>query len=792
MNKRLAYKFSISILSAVILIFFIILFYNYYISRKLILNDVRENTKNLASSATNKSEGFFMVIEKITKSISYVIGDTKKSKGEINFILSNIVKNNDEIDGSCLAFEPYKFESGIKYYAPYFYEKGDSLLYKNLANDKYDYPELDWYRNPIEKGRPLWSEPYYDTGGGNELMTTYSVPFYRLDGKADSLIGVITADVSLKWLEEVVSQVKISETGFAFLISGKGTIIAYPDTSYVMKESISSLAEKFKDPELKKAGEAMIAGYEDFVPIGSALLKGKSWIYYTHLKNNDWSLGFVFPENELYADLYQLNQTLIVMAAIGLALLLIMIIVISNRVTKPLHALALIAEGFGKGNFNIEIPPSRSADEVGSLNKSFVHMQTALKKYIENLKLTTSAKEKIESELKIAREIQMGMIPRNFPAFPGRKEIDIYGFIEPAKEVGGDLYDFFFIDDERLCFAIGDVSGKGTPAALFMAVTTTIMRAETQIAGLNVSRILDLMNSYLCNNNEGNLFVTLFLGILNVSTGEVEYVNAGHNYPFVIKSSGTVRELNTSHFIPLGINLNTCKTPDIFKLEMGDTIFLYTDGVSEAFNTNDQQYSIKRISELLASQVNQTPIKIIRHIVDDVKAFSQGTEQSDDISVLAIQYFGKQLLKPSAQNHQFLIKNSIASLSSISELITQLCNTWKLTPEVSYKVNLVIEELISNTIFYGYSDTLEHDIILNLMCDENTISIQITDDANEFNPVEQVSADTNSDINEREIGGLGIHLVKNLVDRFTYQRIDEKNIIKIEIQFNTKNHENIN
>ncbi len=786
MNKRLAYKLSISILSAVILIFFMILLYNYYISRKLILTNVKENTKNLTSSAINKSEGFFRVIEKITKNISYLICDNDKSENEIKNILSNIVKNNDEICGSCLAYEPYKFKSNIEYFAPYFYKKADTLLYKNLAEDEYNYPAWGWYHNPIEKCKPLWSEPYFDKGGGNELMTTYSVPFYRPNGKTDSLIGVITADVSLKWLQEVVSQVKIFETGFAFLISETGTIITYPDTNYVMKESIFSLAEKFKDPDLKKVGEEMIAGHEDFVPISSALFKGKSWVYYTHLKNNNWSLGFVFPENELYADLYKLNQTLILMAAIGLALLLILIIVISNRVTRPLHALAMIAEGFGTGNFDIDIPPSQSSDEVGSLNKSFVRMQTALKKYVENLKLTTSAKEKIESELKIAREIQMGMIPGKFPAFPGRKEFDIYGFIEPAKEVGGDLYDFFFIDDDRLCFAIGDVSGKGTPAALFMAVTTTIMRAEGQIAGLNTSSIIERMNTYLCNNNEGNLFVTLFLGILNVPTGEVEYVNAGHNKPFVIKSNGVVSELDTSHCIPLGINLNLSHTTNTFKLEKGDTIFLYTDGVSEAFNIHDQQYSIKKISELLLNLANHAPIELIHHIVDDVKAFSHDTEQSDDISVLAIQYYGKQLLKTSPPDYQLVIKNSITNLSSISENITQLCNNWKLTTEVCNRVNLVVEELISNTIFYGYTDTLEHDIILNLMCDKDTISIEIIDDAKEFNPVEQPSTGTNSAITEREIGGMGIHLVKNLTDSFTYHRIGNQNSIKIEIHFNKK------
>ncbi|MCX6258156.1 MAG: SpoIIE family protein phosphatase [Bacteroidia bacterium] len=641
-NKRLAYKFSVSILSAVLLIFFSILIYNYYISRKLILNNVQEYTKYLTSSAIDKSEEVFNIIEKITQNASYMISNVNISEEEINTGLSDIVKNNREIFGSCLAFAPYKYKTNLRYYAPYFYKKEGLQHYENLANSSYYYPGWDWYKNPVKTGKPVWSEPYFDKGGGNELMTTYSVPVYNKECKGDSLTGVITTDVSLKWLRKIVSQIKIFNTGYAFLISQKGTFITFPDTNYVMNESIFTLAEKLNDPDIKNIGYEMVAGHEEFVPVNSKLNKGKYWIYYKRLKNNNWSIGCLFPEKELYTDLHKLNQRLIIMAVAGIIILLILIIIISDRITKPLHNLAMVAEGFGAGNFNIKIPENNSIDEVGSLNKSFVYMQSALIKYIENLKYTTSIKEKIEGDLRVARNIQMGMIPRKFPAFPERKEIDIYGFIEPAKEVGGDLYDFFFIDEEHLCFAIGDVSGKGIPAALFMAVTVTIMRSESQITGFNVSRLIELMNNYLCKNNESNLFVTLFLGILNTSTGEVNYVNAGHNYPIIIKSSSTFGEFYITHYLPLGIKINSNMNQNTIKLDYGDTIFLYTDGISEAFNIESKQYSIKRIIEMLGHSANHVPFEIVNRIIDDVRKFSLGAEQSDDISILAIQYFGKQ------------------------------------------------------------------------------------------------------------------------------------------------------
>ncbi len=785
-NKRgLTFKLIIFIFLSVAIIFTLIFLDNYDISKKMVEKNLKLNAELITKNIVYKAEKILGSVQEIPNNFSKIIEDSSYSEAEINRILKMEVENNSEIYGACIAYEPFYFNSTKKYYAPYYYRNKKEIEFKCLGNEQYDYFIMDWYKIPKEINRPMWSEPYYDKGGGNVIMSTYSVPLYREKNGKKYFIGILTADVSLNLLREYFESIKVYKTGYAFMISKKGTYISHPIKELIINETIFSIADAQKSSEMRVIGRDMVKGESSFADTEYYNIKYNklSRIAYAPVSLNGWSVGVVFPVDEFMKDVNNLFIRVMFLGLGGLFFICLVIIFISRSITSPLRKLSIAANKFAEGDFDFEIPPSSSNDEVGSLNKSFAHMQSALKKYIENLRLTTSAKEKIESELKIAREIQMGMIPRKFPAFPEKKEFDIYGFIEPAKEVGGDLYDFFFIDDVRLCFAIGDVSGKGTPAALFMAITTTIMRAENQIAGLNTSSVINLMNNYLCKNNEGNLFVTLFLGILNTSTGEVEYINAGHNYPFVIKCNGAVSELNTTHCIPLGISINTCSNPNTFKLEKGDTIFLYTDGVSEAFNIDDQQYSIKKISEILHNQANHTPFEIIQHIIDDVKDFSQGTEQSDDISVLAIKYLGKPLSKVPTQNYQMVIKNSIGNLSSLSEKITQLCNNWEMSSDVLNKVNLVVEELISNTIFYGYSDTFEHDIILNLMYDESTISIEIIDDAKEFNPITQKSADINSDINERQVGGLGIHLVKSLSDAFTYQREDSKNKIKIIIQF---------
>jgi sigma-B regulation protein RsbU (phosphoserine phosphatase) len=277
---------------------------------------------------------------------------------------------------------------------------------------------------------------------------------------------------------------------------------------------------------------------------------------------------------------------------------------------------------------------------VGNLAESFVYMQNSLKRYIRDLTETTAAKERIESELKIAREIQMSIIPKIFPPFPDRPEFDIFAFIEPAKEVGGDLYDFFFIDDDHICFMIGDVSGKGVPASLFMAVTKTLFKANTS-EGARPDEILTRLNNELARDNESCMFVTIFCGILNTKTGEVLYSSAGHNPPLVLCREKGVEYLGASGGVAVGAMEGLSFKTEKLVLHPGECLFMYTDGVTEAANLRDELFSEKRLLDDL-SPLRDRPIKaIVSSLMEKIEDFSQGAPQADDITMMIIKYFGR-------------------------------------------------------------------------------------------------------------------------------------------------------
>jgi len=264
-------------------------------------------------------------------------------------------------------------------------------------------------------------------------------------------------------------------------------------------------------------------------------------------------------------------------------------------------------------------------------------MQENLIKYIANLQETTAAKEKIEKELSIARDIQQSLLPHKFPCL---KQIDLYATLIPAKEVGGDLYDFFFIDDKHLCFAIGDVSGKGVPAALFMAVTKTLLRAKMSIT-MDPAKVFNAMNEDLCKENDSFMFVTFFLGVFNIETGLLEYCNAGHNPPLIHTASKGFYYFHTEDPHPaLGIAADINYAGNRLKLLPEDIFFLYTDGITEAMNIDNVQFSEKKLLDVLAKNKDETVSNIVNSVKMAVEQYISGAAHSDDIAMLIFKYNG--------------------------------------------------------------------------------------------------------------------------------------------------------
>ncbi|MCX6307450.1 MAG: SpoIIE family protein phosphatase, partial [Bacteroidia bacterium] len=440
--------------------------------------------------------------------------------------------------------------------------------------------------------------------------------------------------ISLEWLTKIVNSVKIFKTGYAFLISRTGVFVTHPNREYIMNQSIFTVSKELEIPKLRAIGRTMIDGKNGYTFLKSPQGE-KTWIYYTFLPSTKWSLGVVFPHNEMYADIQQLTLLILLLSAIGLGLLVFFTVRIINKQLNPLAKFAHSARVIAEGNFDVELPKIESGLEMKELHDSFEFMQKELADYVINLKETTSAKEKIESELRIAKEIQMGMIPHIFPPFPNLPEVDLFASLESAREVGGDLYDFFLLDDHLLCFAIGDVSGKGIPASLFMAVTRTLLRSVAN-KDTNTAEITASINKTLNISNESSMFVTLFIGILNTKTGALSFCNAGHNPPILIRDGKKVDFIGLTKSIPVGLFDDYVFTEEKLQLGANDQIFLYTDGLTEAEDIDNNQYGNDRLLHEILTHAEYLPKRLIEEVNHDVKAHVNGHIQSDDLTMMSI------------------------------------------------------------------------------------------------------------------------------------------------------------
>jgi sigma-B regulation protein RsbU (phosphoserine phosphatase) len=313
-----------------------------------------------------------------------------------------------------------------------------------------------------------------------------------------------------------------------------------------------------------------------------------------------------------------------------------------RRLTSPVSLLCTGAKVIGSGEYQTTVinPVARRGDELGELARTFQDMVESLKMHMKELERTTAAKERIESELRVATEIQTGMLPRTFPPFPDRKEFDIFATMTPAREVGGDFYDFFFTEENKLCFLIGDVCGKGIPAALFMAICKTLLKTEA-LRGLPPEQILTRVNDILYPDNELSMFFTGFCVILNTESGEIIFANGGHNPPLIHTRDGGFQ------FIPMSKGLVVGVMPDVrfesqkLRLQPGDVIFMYTDGVTEAVDPEEQLFSGDRLKDLLSNLKDRDPTYIINAARDEIERFTRGMPQADDITMLALRFNGK-------------------------------------------------------------------------------------------------------------------------------------------------------
>ena len=583
-------------------------------------------------------------------------------------LVERLVSLNPRIRSCGISFVADYYPQKGHWYCPYAVRRDSTKVeVKSVGSADYDYLTAEWFTEALEAKEGYWSKPYYEGNDSITPLVSYMTPIRDKQGRTVAILG---ADVSLDWFSDVLirmmkktahlhdsiptdTQQQRKDNGkdqlghyYSFIIDGKGTYLAHTDKKHILKDNFLEETASYPDTLANYLCRQMIAGKKGYYPnydeddenTKSLIIRGRSvYLFYAPIEHTNWSMALALPAFDIKG--FGIVVGVILLLLISLALLAVYFVGrrIIKRTAKPLHQLATSAGEVAKGNFDTPLPTIKHNDEIRMLRDSFENMQQSLTKYVDELKTTTASKAAIENELKVAHDIQMSMLPKIFPPYPDRDDIDIAGSLTPAKDVGGDLFDFY-IRDEKFFFCIGDVSGKGVPASLVMAVTRSLFRNVSAHVS-EPSEIVRTLNDALVENNETNMFVTFFVGVLDLKTGQMNYCNAGHDSPLLIGDG--VGMLPCDSNLPLGVMSGWTFSSQEIDIHPQTVVFLYTDGLTEAEDIHHAQFGDQRVIEVaeqLLADGEHMPSTIISRMSHAVQTFVGDAEQSDDLTMLAIKY----------------------------------------------------------------------------------------------------------------------------------------------------------
>lgn len=541
-----------------------------------------------------------------------------------------VLKRNHDFFNCSIAFEPYFYEKYGRYFSAYSKRNGDSIRTMQGGSDSYQYFYMDWYLMPKLLDKMCWTEPYMDLDvatNTKEMLTSYCNPIVDKEGK---FLGVVNIGLSLSWLSNTISAVKPYPNSYSIMVGHGGTYFVHPDTTKLLNETIFTETMEREDTAQTALGHAMQRGEEGMRQLNVDGVD--SYVFYKPLGQTGWSMAIVCPESDIFGGFDRLRRTVTTIVTVGLLLMLFFFIRIITSELQPLRRLAQEAETIASGQFDTKLPDFKRTDEIGQLSHSFGNMQNSLVSYIEELKATTAQKASIESELNVASSIQMSMLPS---MFPNREGLDMYASMTPAKEVGGDLYGYLLIDDS-LYFCLGDVSGKGVPASLFMAQVTRLFRTLAN-QQMPPAEICTRMNDALSGDeNPTNMFVTMFIGLVDLKTGHLSFCNAGHNPPVIGggESHGDFLKMLTN--FPIGVLPDLEFQGEEISSIKGRPLFIYTDGLNEAENKEHDQFGDDHLLDILRNTHFDSARQVIETLAAEVEHHRGGADPNDDLTMMCL------------------------------------------------------------------------------------------------------------------------------------------------------------
>lgn len=630
-SRRL--NFLVATLASIV--FVVALVFLFEQSRYAVQLEAKEHASQLLNNTALRVNTVLNQVEVATENTSWLVGRHLKTPDSMYVYARAIVENNPELAGCSISFEPYYYPRKGRYFSVYAKQENGKVSVVQEGDESYEYFFMDWYQLPKLLGHSAWTEPFLGEYPEEEAVQDKMVVSYckRIEDENGKYVGTIASDLSLRWLSETISAVKPYPHSYSFMIGRGGTFFVHPDPEKLLYQSIFTETMEQDNPERMALGKAMVSGEEGMRML---TLNGElCYVFYQPLGETGFSAAIVCPERDIFYGYNRLRNVVILIFILGMLIMHIILSTVFRREIAPMRSLAEQAETIADGNFDEVLLDTGRKDEIGRLVHSFSEMQRSLVKYIEEIKNTSAEKASIERELYVARDIQMSMVPRIFPPFPEREDIDLFASMTPAKEVGGDLYDFF-VENECLYFCIGDVSGKGVPASLFMAVTRNLFRVIAQ-QGNSPEEIAKSINHALSAENDQGMFVTMFIGKADLKTGELTYCNCGHNPPVVCEPGKEARFL-PMQYVNLalgtwdGFEFQGERIPDIREWK----ILLYTDGLNEAENPRYELFGNDRLIQLMNGVSQLDAEGIIQMLQEEVERHRSGASPNDDLTLLSL------------------------------------------------------------------------------------------------------------------------------------------------------------
>jgi sigma-B regulation protein RsbU (phosphoserine phosphatase) len=773
------------VLVATVPIYAAVLYTSYQAAANRLEADAARDADELATRLASSLDTVIRPIEGGIRTVAHQLEEIDPPREQYAARIRGILAAWPDVYGSTIAVEVNEADPAAIPFAPYYFRRAGKIEFSDLALDSYAYREFPWYRLAADSKLPAWSLPYFDEGGGETWMVTYSVPFFRKAANARILAGVVTADLDLAWVGGAAERVKLGPAGVGWVASPPGVqsfIAAIGDT----KRRVGERARAVDEVKVRDLVERMLAERRTFALAPEGLAQEPVYLSVRKLETLDWRVIFVIPKRELLAEARRLLQTQLLLGLAGLLLLVTAIIFVASGVSRPIHGLAVAVDSVKEGNIDFDLPRIATRDETGVLTAALRRLRDSLKRHVELRAESLAAQTRLGHELQIAATIQQSMLPHGAAALvPAGTRVA--GALIPAKQVGGDFYDFFILRDGRLLFAVGDVSDKGIPAALFMARLTGLLRVLGN-AGYSPERLLAELNSRLAEGNDACMFATLGCGVLNPGTGRLQYASAGHEPPLLRRNDGVVQALTVENGPAVGIDAVVEYLVAESYMAPGDTLVLYTDGVTEAETAGGAQLGATRLGDLLSAGAADAQ-GLVDRIATVATQYSAESISADDITILAVTLCPDAVTTwtdPSGEHWRVTPPATSEGLLQAQRWLRAALIARAVDPERIADAELVAEEVLTNIVKSNPARGLR--ISVECTLSPAGIGLAFRDDGQPYDPLSRPAPRLDADITERDVGGLGIHLVTQLAAQANYSFVDGFNVLQIRLTLTPDQH----